>query len=593
MSAPDPVTLDLARRRLLGVLPGLFSDAAPQSMRRPGKAAVYEDSQDFAPTAVTTPPPLVRWLNRATFGATPALLAEVNGLGGNDDARWQAWVDLQLNPTAINDPEVEARLTPASHPTLFKSLTDLWSQHHAETSNYGHRMRPITESECAKVVRAVYSRRQLFEVAVDFWHDHFSTFGWHYDGGTVFPHYDRDVIRANALGNFRAMLGAVTRATTMMYYLDLRSNRRDGPNENYARELVELHTLGAENYAGVLRPDDPSLPNGPGNDGVNVRLKYVDEDVYSATRAFTGWTIRDGHWQFPSENDGTFTFRAGWHDNYSKWFLDRFIQSYKGDDDGEIVLNTLAAHPGTARHVCRKLCRRLVGDNPPEALVESAAQVFGQHWQAPDQIARVLRHILLSSTFKTTFSQKMARPFAVSMAALRALDANFTPTFDNTAAWTTTEEFTSHLRATGHGPFYWPAPNGYPDVQDAWSSSGALAMTWKLLAYYTTMRVVRDDNQSPLVADIVAQTVAALPAAQRSANGIVDYWFGRLYGYQPEPARRTHIVDFLRQNAAADAPLDITTDAWANASNPSAYYTQSRLRYTVALILCAPDFFRR
>lgn len=597
MSRPDSALLDLARRRLLGVLPGLFSDPTPPPMRRPGKPPVYAEAEqdpDLQPAAVTTPPALVRWLNRATFGTTPALLAEVNGLGGNDDARWQAWVDQQLNPAAINDPQVDARLTAASHPTLFKSLTELWTQHHAVTTDYGVRMRPITESECAKVVRAVYSRRQLYEVVVDFWHDHFSTFGWHYDGGPVFPHYDRDIIRAHALGNFRAMLGGVTRATTMMYFLDLRSNRRDGPNENYARELVELHTLGAENYAGVLRPDDPSLPSGQANDGVNVRLKYVDEDVYSATRAFTGWTIRDGHWQFPAENDGQFTFRPGWHDNYSKWFLNRFIQSYKGDDDGEIVLNTLAAHPGTATHVCRKLCRRLVGDNPPESLVQSAAQVFGQHWQAADQIARVIRHILLSSTFKAAFNQKMARPFTIAMAALRGLQADYTPVWDNTSNWTTTEEFISHLRATGHGPFYWPAPNGYPDRQEAWSSSGALAMTWKLLAHFTTMRQVRGDNQSPLVADIVAQTMTALPnAAQRTAGGIIDYWLGRLYGFQPEPARRAQLVDFLRQNAAADAPLDITTDAWANANNPSAFYTQSRLRYAVALILCAPDYFRR
>lgn len=592
MSLLDPTALDLARRRLLSVLPGLFAEAPAKSMRRAGKPSAYEDEPSNAPAAVTTPPPLVRWLNRASFGATPALLAEVTGLGGNDDARWQAWVDQQLNPGAINDPAVDARLTTASHPTLSKSLTQLWTDHHAVTADYNVRMRPITESECAKVVRAVYSRRQLNEVIVDFWHDHFSTFGWHYDGGTVFPHYDRDIIRANALGNFRDMLGAVTRATTMMYYLDLRSNRRDGPNENYARELVELHTLGAENYAGVLRPDDPSLPSGPGNDGVNVRLKYVDEDVYSATRAFTGWTIRDGHWQFPAENDGTFTFRPGWHDNYSKWFLNRFIQSYKGDDDGEIVLNTLASHPGTATHVCRKLCRRLIGDNPPESIVQSAAQVFGAQWQAPNQIALVIRHILLSSAFKTAFNQKMARPFALAMAALRGLNADFTPVWDNTPTWTVSEEFISRLRGTGHGPFYWPAPNGYPDKQEAWSSSGALAMTWKLLAYYTTMRQTRETN-APFVADIVAQTIAALPnTAQRTATGIVDYWLGRLYGYNPEPARRTKLIEFMGQNAGAGTPLDITTDGWSN-NNLSTWYTQSRLRYLIALILCAPDYFRR
>lgn len=592
MHAP---TLAAARRRLFGLLPAV-TDADAVPMRRPGKAGAdpvpATADAPAQPEAVTTPPAVVRWLNRASFGATPGAVAELMALGGSDDARWQAWVDQQLDPAAIADPVVDARLTPASHPTLFKSLGQLWTDHHAETANYGVRMRPIVEAECAKLVRAVYSRRQGYEVLVDFWHDHFSTFGWHYDGGTVFPHYDRDVIRIHALGNFRTLLGAVTRATTMMYYLDLRSNRRDGPNENYARELVELHTLGAENYAGVLRPDDPSLPLGVGNDGANVRLKYVDEDVYNATRALTGWTIRDGHWQFPAENDGSFVYRPGWHDNYSKWFLNRFLQSYKGEEDGEIVLNTLAAHPGTARHVCRKLCRRLIADNPPESILASAAAVFGSQWQAPDQLRQVVRHILLSNEFKTAFNLKVARPFQATAAALRALSADFTPVWDNAAPWTTSEEFSSRLQSTGQRPFYWAAPNGYPDRQEAWSSSGALAMTWKLLTRLTELRQDRNNPGSPLIADIVQQTTTALPAGQRSANAIVDYWFARLYGYQPEPARRTVLVDFMRQNAAAGDSLDLATDAW-NGNNLRLHYTQSRLRTLVAMALCAPEFFRR
>lgn len=589
MSTMNPAMFD-AVRRMLGLLPAVVG-GDPAALRRPGKPSTYATNA-VEPLAVTTPPTLVRWLNRASFGATPELVAELGTLGANDDARWQTWIDQQLNPAAIVDTGVTSRLTAAAFPTLTKSLTQLWTDHHAVTADYGIRMRPISECEHAKLVRAVYSRRQVYEVLVDFWHDHFSTFGWHYDGGTLFPHYDRDVIRVHTLGNFRDMLGAVTRATTMMYYLDLRSNRRDGPNENFARELVELHTLGAENYAGVLRPDDPGLPVGVGNDGIPVRLKYVDEDVYNATRALTGWTIKDGHWQFPGENDGTFTFRSSWHDNYSKWFLNRFLQSYKGQDDGEITLNTLAAHPGTARHVCRKLCRRLVGDEPPEALVNSAAQVFGSQWQAPDQMRQVVRHILLSSAFKTTFDQKVARPFQAVASALRVMRANFTPVWDNTPEWTVSEELVSRIQGTGHRPFYWAAPNGYPDRREAWSSSGALAMTWKLLAQLTVLPVSRATG-APYIADIVAQTQADLPAGQRSANAIVDYWIGRLYGYQPEAARRTIFVNFMRQSAAATTSLNIDNEAWAGAGNLAGHYVQSRLRHLVALMLSAPEFYRR
>lgn len=582
---PSPAIVD-AVRRAFSLLPAVTT-GDPAAMRRPGKPS-SEASLPPSAAAVTMPPALIRWLNRATYGTTPELVAEVASLGTTDAERWEAWVEQQLVPESIPDPEIDVRITPASHPTLFKSLTQLWADHNVADMQ---RNQPIVETECAKLVRAVYSKRQLFEVMTDFWHDHFSTYGRHYDGQTVFVHYDRDVIRPNVFGNFRQMLGAVTRATTMMYFLDLRSNRRDGPNENFARELVELHTLGAEHYAGVLRPDDPSLPSGMAYDGIDVRLRYVDEDVYSATRALTGWSVRNGHWQYPDEDDGTFVFRPDWHDNYSKWVLDRFIQSYKGELDGELLLDTLAAHPGTAVHVCRKLCRRLVADDPPESLVQSASEVFGSNWQAPDQLARVVRHILLSNAFADTFDAKVTRPFVSVAHAMRVLHADFTPVYDSSSEWTVSEELFSRIEQTGHRPFGWAAPNGYPDHRNAWTSSGAMAMTWRLLSQLTVLRQSRDEN-APYIADIVAQTQAALPVGQRSANAIVDYWIGRINGFVPSAQRRTVLVDFMRQNAAADAELDIDSNAW-NSGNLAAHYVQSRLRHMVGLILCLPDFHRR
>lgn len=146
MSSLHAPTLDAARRRLFGLLPAtLGADAT--AMRRPGKAPLEAapDVANAGTSAVVTPPALVRWLNRASFGATPALLAQVQALAGNDDARWQVWVDQQLDPAAIADPEVDARITPARYPTLFKSLTQLWTDHHGETANYGVRMRPVSE----------------------------------------------------------------------------------------------------------------------------------------------------------------------------------------------------------------------------------------------------------------------------------------------------------------------------------------------------------------------------------------------------------------------------------------------------------------
>ena len=115
------------------------------------------------------------------------------------------------------------------------------------------RMLPMAEVECATLIRQIYSQRQLYELMVDFWHDHFSVFGWDYDGGPMFVAMDRDAIRPNVFGNFRTMLQAVGESASMMYMLDLYASQAGHPNENYARELMELHTLGAENYAGIVR----------------------------------------------------------------------------------------------------------------------------------------------------------------------------------------------------------------------------------------------------------------------------------------------------------------------------------------------------
>lgn len=235
----------LSRRQLIQSLAAAIGVVDPAAMRRPGKAAVQAPAYAASPNLATPPGP-VRWLQKATFGYCYSEFAAFAALpGGTDDARWTNWVTAQLNPAAINDSACDARIAAGGFTTLGKTLPQLWSQHHAEVNNYNLRMQPIAEIECATTIRATYSKRQLFEVMTDFWHDHFSTYGWDYDGGPMFVHYDRDVIRPNVFGNFRTMLESVAKSTTMMYYLDLYASTVAGPNENYARELIELHTLGA------------------------------------------------------------------------------------------------------------------------------------------------------------------------------------------------------------------------------------------------------------------------------------------------------------------------------------------------------------
>ena len=278
--------------------------------------------------------------------------------------------------TGSPGPRVPASIRGGSaggYTTLNKSLTQLWADHVVADPEYSVRMRPANEVQRAAFVRAVYSRRQLREVLVNFWHDHFNVLGTDFSVGPVFVHYDRDVIRANAKGNFRTMLEGVAQSTAMLYYLDNINNSRSGPNENFARELLELHTLGAENYLGFMDPfqvppcpEDPAYPIG-----------YTDIDVYETSAAFTGWSAKNGHWQFPTENDGTFVYRQSWHDAGPKFLLGMLIYPEQPAlKDGRDVLDRLASHPRVAKFICKKLIRRFISDTPKQALIDSASQVI-------------------------------------------------------------------------------------------------------------------------------------------------------------------------------------------------------------------------
>lgn len=606
-----------SRRRLFTALSAsagaTITDPA-LAMRRPGRAGLRDADLPISPAALTFPPAAVRWLTRCTFGFTHQDLAAFNALGANDEARWSAWLNAQLDPASLADTACEARLASAAFTTLGKSANQLWSDHRG-TGDYFKRMLPVSETECMTIIRQTYGARQLHEVMVDFWHDHFSVFGWDYDAGPMFVALDRDAIRpyGNALGNFRTLLEAVGRSASMMYMLDLYASVAGQPNENYARELMELHTLGAENYAGIVQnPDSFANMERLGHftawDGAEERLRYVDEDVYEAARALTGWTISGANWPYDPINGaplGEFAYNDAKHDQYTKHVLARYFAPYQRQGDGSVLYDMLAQHPGTAQHVARKLCARFVGDQPSSALVQSAANAFHQTWQAPDQIAQVLRVILQSDEFKTGWGTKMKRPAQSAVSALRALGADFTPVPDNTPVYTPTEEFMGRLQATGHRLFYWPAPNGYPDDQIAWSGTGALGMTLRMLPRLLEMHQTESyNNAQPFLIDVQGQTLAAFPdPAQRSAVNIIGYWCDRILGYRPAPTH-TVAVDFLRQNAAAGDALDLVSDSTNNdgqpnrvgvwdINHPSKHYTIARLRVAIGLILCSPEFLRR
>lgn len=521
----------------------------PPAMRRPA-----------APKAALGPPPLpplsVIALNRAGYGPRPGDLEAFDALGADDDARLGAWLDQQLNPGAIVDTECDQRLAAESYVTLNKSLTQLWADYILPAQ--ADRSLPIEETCGATLLRAIYSRRQLFEVLTEFWHNHFNIYGWDYRISSVWADYDRSVIRANAFGNFRQMLGQVAAHPAMLYYLDNAYSSSAGPNENWGRELFELHTLGAENYLGV-QPQS----NVPGY-AAGTPEKYVDADVYEATRAFTGWRVNDNTWEQGVQNTGSFLYYDSWHDRFQKTILGLPVipANQAPMADGNIVLDKLAANPGTGRFICRKLCRRLISDSPPDALVNSAAAIFTAQRNAPDQIAQVLRHIILSPEFRSTWGEKIKRPIEVAISAIRGCGASFKPI----------DEFYWYYEAMGQPMFERRPPDGWPDVKGAWMNTTSMLHRWRLVNWLIEKGI--NGTQTDVVVDVVAQT----PANVKTPNALADFWIERVLGRPMHTAEaRSELVDFVAQGR--NPAFDLTPALIAE-----------RLPRMVALLLMSPDF---
>jgi uncharacterized protein (DUF1800 family) len=505
--------------------------------------------------ALPAPPPLgVLDLHRMGFGFHSASFAAWNALGVDDDARHQAYVEAQLDPTSIDDSAVEARL--AAFPTLSKSLAQLWNDHFLDDmNNWEIHIQPLVETTHATFIRAIHSERQLFEVLAGFWHDHFNVDAWHWQVSPIWVHFDRDVIRANTLGNFRQMLEDVASSTAMLFYLDNASSSNAGPNENFARELLELHTLGAENYLGVqLQSSVPTDEDGR-------VVGYVDGDVYEATRCFTGWTVSEA---------GTFFYSSESHDRFQKNVLGNFVPPDQADlKDGRDVLDALAFHPGTARHISRKLCRRLIADDPPQSIVDAAAAVFEAQQAAPDQLQQVVRTILLSDEYKGTWAEKTKRPFEAVTAAFRSVSADlpFTPGDD------TSQNFLWLYGRTGQSLFSHPTPDGYGDTHEVWTSTSSRAMTWRIVNWLVDLR----DPSDAHYLDVLAET----PPEVRSANALADYWIQRILGRPMDAAARIEVVELMAQGANPDFDLPVASDE----------NTRERLQAMVGLIFMSPAFY--
>ncbi|MEO1095960.1 MAG: DUF1800 domain-containing protein [Cyanobacteria bacterium J06638_28] len=487
-------------------------------------------------------------LNRMGFGPRPGDVKRIQAMG------FAAYVEEQLNPSDRDSPDVQQRLQTAKLPLnlwaddepflaaagkrlslLDKSIPELWQSFDEEDEESGEWLRPLLEVNMATWIRAVYSPWQLQEVLVDFWHNHFNVNAYGDDPriAVTWPAYDR-LMRQHCLGNFRTFLEAVAQSPPMLFYLDNATSRASPANENYARELFELHTLGAEHYVNDRYPQWQDVPT----DAAGVPMGFIDEDVYEAARAFTGWTVATGEEVGEAAflpNTGEFHYHEGWHDPYQKRVLGVALPSHQPAlADGYAVLDLVAYHPATARHLCTKLCRRLVADDPSPALVEKAIATWMATQKEPNQIQQTVRTILLSPEFQQAQRQKVKRPFAMVVSYLRATNADLTPTLD--LLWM--------MEDSGHLLFGWPTPDGHPETSTHWLGTQSLLSSWH------TLTVLMEED-FPLVS---INPINELPESVQTPRQMVTYWSDRLLGASLPAASLEALMSFLAPEHSVDEP---------------------------------------
>ncbi len=499
--------------------------------------------------------------NRLAYGPTEAEISAFELLGDTDEERLEAWVDTQLDPDSVDDADCNSRIAATGFLTTGYDLEYAWSEYR-RGGDYSYRRLPMDELEHLTFLRAAHSKKQLFEVLTEFWHNHFNIYGWSGNIESVFMHWDEQVIRKNVLGNFRQFIEDVGRHPAMLYYLDNYTNTSAGFNENYARELFELHTMGSENYYGVT--DRDSIPTY--NDG--TPRGYVDADVYDAAECFTGWTVDDS--SYYGDDKGTFIYRNENHSQGEKRILKDVIPAFGAEQDGVDVYDRLAVHPGTARYISRKLCRRLIMDHPPESLVKKVADVFLANTDAPDQLLKVAKAVIMSEEFRTTWGEKVKRPYEVAVSAFRATGSawDFDPQFRDT------QRLMDYMSSAGQRLFAHPTPDGYSDFKENWVSTNPLMSDWRLILY-----VVEESHEDVRHLRIEETT----PNEVRSANELVDYWSQRVLGKILPEGERKPIVDFMANGRNPDM-----NTLWYADSNVG-----RRLRYLVGLILISPTNFLR
>ena len=467
----------------------------------------------------------------------------------------------------------------------------------------------VTQLVSAKLTRAVYSDRQLEEMMTDFWFNHFNVFFGKGIDRYLISDYEDKAIRPNVFGKFRDLLGATAKHPAMLFYLDnvqsvaadsmagnaqpLRArveefrrmtpqqqeeflrrrgitreqveqrmanpntpapNRSRGLNENYARELMELHTLGVDGG-------------------------YTQKDVIEVARAFTGWQFTR-----PSPRGGDevrFVFRAPQHDRGEKTVLGQTLAANRGMEDGEQVLDILAAHPSTAKFIATKLVERFVNDQPPAEFVNELAAVF----QSTNGDLRAVTRALFSSPHfynQANHRVKVKTPFELVASAFRVTGAEVG----------LSRATVQTLRSFGHLPYNEPAPTGFPASSEDWVNSGAMLNRMNFGLALAANRL-----------DGVRLTPGALNNGQQPAS--VEEWVPGLLARLVPGAETTRLQTTILRELEKPVEADTTTTTMTtqdpemrrrdrqNARNPQAGPVREKAARALGLALGSPDFQRK
>lgn len=487
----------------------------------PRRPVVHKPVPKPVPTPVPKPVPsptvpsdeafALHLLRRTTFGITPALLAEITATGP------QGWLDRQLAPAGIDDHACDALLT--RFPLAFAEPPAVY----AAVGNGGwESMQQVVQ---ATLVRQAWSDRQLFEVMADFWSNHLNITCPSSEPWATKAMDDRAVIRAHALGRFEDMLAASVRSPAMLLYLSNSESRGDAPNENYGRELMELHTVGVD--------------AGYGHDG-----------VVASALALTGMTVWNPWNGGTAGTNGLFRYRSDWH-HVGPLSVLGWTHPNADPDGGEAVAESLARylarHPATAARIARKLAVRFVSDTPPQGLVDRLTTVYLDNDTA---VVPVLRALFASQEFAASTGQKYRRPAEDVLATIRSLGV----TVDTSGGTTALGGLSWLLEQLGNAPLGWHPPNGYPDVAPAWAGAGTTLGRWN-----AHVAIAQGWMSEGLVyhKDLAAHLLGAVLPTSRSA--LVDALCARLLpGQAVAAAHRAALVAFL----GPDGPLGDGDATW-------------------------------